>query len=154
MHLTTISALKAVLLLSAGAEAFWRMPCKGRTGLARIDPLVNFGTIGDHVHAIHGSNGMYLSQNVHQAIQTSARASLKLGCVEKNCNRVALKHLSAVTNGQSSQAFRKPQLQMISSLAIAPRVPLPRTSLLIGIRLSTSARLMGSLRLFNKLVGC
>ena len=30
-------------VLAGGVDAFWRMPCKGRTGLARIDPLVNFG---------------------------------------------------------------------------------------------------------------
>lgn len=27
--------------------------------MARLDPLVEFGTIGSHVHAIHGSNGKF-----------------------------------------------------------------------------------------------
>lgn len=30
------------------------MPCRSRTGLARIDPLMDFGEISGHVHAIHG----------------------------------------------------------------------------------------------------
>lgn len=59
MKISSSNALRAVsvLALGTGVDAFWRMPCKGRTALARIDPLVNFGSIGDHVHAVHGSSG-------------------------------------------------------------------------------------------------
>ena len=53
--------LKTLLAASAGlvgtAHAFWRMECPGRVGLARIDPIVNFGEPANHVHAIHGSGG-------------------------------------------------------------------------------------------------
>jgi len=51
--------MQALLIigLAASAEAFWRMPCRSRSGLARIDPLVSNGTISDHAHAIHGSDG-------------------------------------------------------------------------------------------------
>lgn len=37
-------------------NAFWRLPCRSRSGLARIDPIVNFGAVGAHVHAIHGGS--------------------------------------------------------------------------------------------------
>jgi hypothetical protein len=61
MQFSTNYALKAVsvLTLAANVDAFWRMPCKGRTGLARIDPLVDYGVVSEHVHAIHGSNGKF-----------------------------------------------------------------------------------------------
>lgn len=36
------------------SDAFWRMLCHGRTGLARIDPLVDPGQISDHSHVVHG----------------------------------------------------------------------------------------------------
>jgi len=50
-------ALSAGLI--AGANAFWRMECPGRVGLARMDPIVNPGSVSNHVHAIHGSSGEY-----------------------------------------------------------------------------------------------
>ncbi|KAF3022901.1 hypothetical protein E8E14_000378 [Neopestalotiopsis sp. 37M] len=40
------------------ANAFWRMECRGRTALARIDPIVNFGETATHVHTLHGSSGI------------------------------------------------------------------------------------------------
>lgn len=49
------SALVSLALLGT-AQAFWRMPCHGRTGLARIDPLVDPGEVSDHSHAIHGGS--------------------------------------------------------------------------------------------------
>ena len=49
----------AILALAFEADAFWRLECRGRVGLARIDPLVNFGKPSQHVHAIHGSSGEF-----------------------------------------------------------------------------------------------
>lgn len=46
-----------VLTLPLQATAFWRMSCRGRAnldGIARIDPLVEFGRISEHAHNIHG----------------------------------------------------------------------------------------------------
>ena len=48
-----------------GADAFFRMPCKGLLGIARLDPLVNPGDIAPHAHNIHGSNGQSLSPPLH-----------------------------------------------------------------------------------------
>jgi hypothetical protein len=51
------SAIAVSAALVGSAHAFWRMECPGRVGMARVDPIVNFGEISPHVHAIHGSNG-------------------------------------------------------------------------------------------------
>ncbi|CAH0058879.1 unnamed protein product [Clonostachys solani] len=50
--------IAACVGLLGSAQAFWRMECPGRVGLARIDPIVNPGEVSKHVHAIHGSNGI------------------------------------------------------------------------------------------------
>lgn len=55
---TFIEKAALVTALVGNVDAFWRMPCRDRVGLARIDPLVNFGTVSEHSHTIHGSNGM------------------------------------------------------------------------------------------------
>ncbi|KAL7937237.1 hypothetical protein V8C35DRAFT_277726 [Trichoderma chlorosporum] len=53
--------LKSVVAVTAGlvavADAFWRMECQGRVGLARMDPVVYPGVDSPHMHAIHGSSG-------------------------------------------------------------------------------------------------
>lgn len=43
------------------ADAFWRMPCRGRSGLARMDPLMDPGKPSYHVHTVHGSGGWFLA---------------------------------------------------------------------------------------------
>ncbi|KAF2841283.1 hypothetical protein M501DRAFT_928723 [Patellaria atrata CBS 101060] len=54
MKYSLANAALLALSLSEPATAFWRMRCPSRTGLARIDPLVDSGTAADHSHAIHG----------------------------------------------------------------------------------------------------
>ncbi|KAI1495625.1 hypothetical protein F5X99DRAFT_115611 [Biscogniauxia marginata] len=53
----------ALTLLGASSvvDAFWRMECRGVTGLARIDPLVNFDTVSPHAHTVHGSSGFAMN---------------------------------------------------------------------------------------------
>lgn len=41
-------------VLPTVANAFWRLPCRGRTGVARLDPIVDPGEVSSHVHAVHG----------------------------------------------------------------------------------------------------
>lgn len=50
--------LRAAALAIAvdGADAFWRLPCRGRSGLGLIDPIVDPGRISTHAHTIHGPN--------------------------------------------------------------------------------------------------
>ena len=59
-----------VASLSGLSNAFWRMDCHSRTGLARIDPLVDPGVVSDHSHAIHGGNskspGLFLLRSAHK----------------------------------------------------------------------------------------
>lgn len=59
---TSTTAIKALILALAAigsVDAFWRMPCRARSGLARLDPLVSPGTLSQHVHAIHGSDSKF-----------------------------------------------------------------------------------------------
>ncbi|KAK2030075.1 hypothetical protein LX32DRAFT_338649 [Colletotrichum zoysiae] len=58
MKYSTSTVMAAAGFFAAGVEAFWRMECPTRVGLARVDPLMNFGGAAPHVHAIHGSNGI------------------------------------------------------------------------------------------------
>jgi len=57
MKYSTLSILAAL----GGANAFWRMECRGRAGMARIDPLMAPGRASQHAHAIHGSSGFHES---------------------------------------------------------------------------------------------
>lgn len=41
------------------SNAFWRLPCRGRTGVARLDPIVDPGEISGHAHVIHGAGSEY-----------------------------------------------------------------------------------------------
>lgn len=50
----SVTAVAVVAALSGVTDAFWRMECHSRTGLARLDPLVQPGEVSDHTHAIHG----------------------------------------------------------------------------------------------------
>lgn len=53
------------LVLSAGiVDAFWRLECDGSVGVARIDPLMDFGGISDHVHVIKGGSGKSPSKQI------------------------------------------------------------------------------------------
>ncbi|KAL2266437.1 hypothetical protein VTJ83DRAFT_5789 [Remersonia thermophila] len=58
----------AILSSLGGAHAFWRMECRGRVGLARIDPLVDPGTLSHHVHSIHGSSGFGMSSTYEDLV--------------------------------------------------------------------------------------
>ncbi|KAK4191702.1 hypothetical protein QBC35DRAFT_295953 [Podospora australis] len=67
---TTLSVLASI----GTASAFWRMECRGRVGLARIDPLITPGEASAHVHAIHGSSGFSADatyEDLHNADCTS-----------------------------------------------------------------------------------
>jgi hypothetical protein len=44
-------------------HAYFRMECPGRTGLARLDPIVSPGGFSSHAHAVHGSSGEFSHQS-------------------------------------------------------------------------------------------
>jgi hypothetical protein len=63
------SKLSAVVLALASSmvapvNGFWRMPCRSRTALARIDPLVDYGVPSKHAHAIHGNGNFNFHSNM------------------------------------------------------------------------------------------
>lgn len=57
------STVPLLIGLVAGVDAFWRMECPGRVGVARLDPIVSPGKSSAHVHAIHGSSGFSANSN-------------------------------------------------------------------------------------------
>lgn len=50
----TAIVMACFALFPSYTNAFWRLPCRGRTGLARVDPIVDPGEVSGHVHAVHG----------------------------------------------------------------------------------------------------
>ncbi|RGP78004.1 glyoxal oxidase precursor [Fusarium longipes] len=73
---------KSLVAVSAGlvgsAHAFWRMECPGRVGLARLDPIIDPGTVSKHAHSIHGSSGFadtVTTQQLLDADCTSCRVT-------------------------------------------------------------------------------
>ncbi|OJJ48972.1 hypothetical protein ASPZODRAFT_60273 [Penicilliopsis zonata CBS 506.65] len=69
------SLLAGVAVFSSPTDAFWRLPCRGRTGVARMDPLVDPGMIAYHAHAVEGSGNFALS-----VTEDSLRASNCTSC--------------------------------------------------------------------------
>ena len=57
-------AVAALALCVIKANGFWRLECQGSTGLARLDPLMSYNSIGQHVHSIKGGSGR-LSKTIH-----------------------------------------------------------------------------------------
>lgn len=58
MHASLRGVAAAALAITVPAvNAFWRLECDGSVGLARIDPLMDFGGLSDHVHTIKGGSG-------------------------------------------------------------------------------------------------
>ncbi|KAK3201024.1 hypothetical protein GRF29_213g699842 [Pseudopithomyces chartarum] len=73
---STFSAAAAIL--SGTADAFWRMECHSRSGLARLDPIVTPGKISSHAHAIHGGGNFGMSssyEDLRASECTSCRAT-------------------------------------------------------------------------------
>ncbi|KAJ5198923.1 hypothetical protein N7472_004127 [Penicillium cf. griseofulvum] len=62
IRLTAI-AMACLALFPSYATAFWRLPCRGRSGLARLDPIVEPGEVSSHAHAVHGAGGFGMSSS-------------------------------------------------------------------------------------------
>ena len=56
--MSTFVLFLPLLLFTLEVEAFWRMPCESG-GLARLDPIVSPGAMGEHAHSVHGSGGEF-----------------------------------------------------------------------------------------------
>ncbi|OJJ95429.1 hypothetical protein ASPACDRAFT_36013 [Aspergillus aculeatus ATCC 16872] len=66
-----VAIVTCLALITDVANAFWRLPCRGRSGVARIDPIMAPGIPSDHVHAVHGSGGFSMSANEASLKQSS-----------------------------------------------------------------------------------
>ncbi|KAI5867207.1 hypothetical protein GGS23DRAFT_166100 [Durotheca rogersii] len=71
--MATKAVTTAFLLLGAiqDVAAFWRMECRGRTGLARMDPIMDPGVVSPHIHAVHGSSGFALDATYNDLVAGS-----------------------------------------------------------------------------------
>ena len=56
-------ALLPLTALVCCSEAFWRLPCRGRSGLGLIDPIMDSGRVSSHSHTIQGPSNFGLSAN-------------------------------------------------------------------------------------------
>ncbi|PLB51955.1 hypothetical protein P170DRAFT_422884 [Aspergillus steynii IBT 23096] len=56
-----VGLVTCLAAFSGVADAFWRLPCRGRSGLARMDPLMDPGKPSNHVHAIHGASSFAMT---------------------------------------------------------------------------------------------
>ncbi|RAH65543.1 DUF1996 domain-containing protein [Aspergillus aculeatinus CBS 121060] len=66
-----VAIVTCLAIFTDVANAFWRLPCRGRSGVARIDPIMAPGIPSDHVHAVHGSGGFSMSANEASLKQSS-----------------------------------------------------------------------------------
>ncbi|CAI7604931.1 unnamed protein product [Penicillium glandicola] len=62
IRLTAI-AMACLALFPTYTTAFWRLPCRGRSGVARLDPIVDPGEISSHAHAVHGAGNFGMSSD-------------------------------------------------------------------------------------------
>ena len=53
----------AIAPFITGIHAFWRMECRAQSGMARVDPLVDYGQPSAHVHHVFGGNGKFQIPN-------------------------------------------------------------------------------------------
>ncbi|CAG7966357.1 unnamed protein product [Penicillium salamii] len=59
----TAMLMACLTLFPSSATAFWRLPCRGRSGTARLDPIVDPGKVSGHTHVVHGSGSFGMSSD-------------------------------------------------------------------------------------------
>ncbi|OQE39815.1 hypothetical protein PENCOP_c006G06042 [Penicillium coprophilum] len=69
IRLTAI-AMACLALFPSYTTAFWRLPCRGRSGLARIDPIVEPGKASSHAHAVHGAGGFGMGSSQSELLES------------------------------------------------------------------------------------
>lgn len=73
---STANIATTLALFSGAADAFWRMECRGRTGLARLDPLVEPGEVANHAHAIHGGSNFGLNTDYDSLVESDCTSCM------------------------------------------------------------------------------
>lgn len=173
MKLSTFIAAAAAF--AGCSEAFWRMECRGRVGLARIDPIISPGEVSQHVHAIHGSSGKCQHlQSINltcQALQIPPFISsifVARHTPSSLSEWMALKHLKLVclelfqhantqmtpTDAPFWQASPRQRITTMLSTGTAPHARSLRTSLRTGTRRCTSVMTMARMSWFRRLAAC
>ncbi|KAF2106585.1 hypothetical protein BDV96DRAFT_507567 [Lophiotrema nucula] len=66
----------AVGALSGAADAFWRMDCHSRTGLVRLDPLVEPDEISSHAHVVHGGSNFGMQATYDDLLESDCTSCL------------------------------------------------------------------------------
>ncbi|KAJ5191927.1 uncharacterized protein N7498_010912 [Penicillium cinerascens] len=70
IRLTTVLGA-CLTIFPVFTNAFWRLPCRGRTGVARLDPIVDPGMISGHVHTVHGAGNFGMSADTETLLESS-----------------------------------------------------------------------------------
>ncbi|KAL9009588.1 MAG: hypothetical protein Q9173_005394 [Seirophora scorigena] len=76
MYRSIANCAAAVLALSSvpATNAFWRLECSGSVGLARIDPLMDFGGLSDHVHTIKGGSAFTATSTADDLLNSKCQS--------------------------------------------------------------------------------
>ncbi|RPB03843.1 hypothetical protein L873DRAFT_1833532 [Choiromyces venosus 120613-1] len=73
-----INSLALLSLFALEASAFWRLPCRQSLTVERIDPLTQFGGVGEHVHTIHGGNSKFSASSLEADLMQSTCSSCQV----------------------------------------------------------------------------
>ncbi|KAL8842243.1 MAG: hypothetical protein Q9170_000569 [Blastenia crenularia] len=75
MHTILRSFAATALTLSLPAvKAFWRLECDGSVGTARIDPLMDFGGLSDHIHTIKGGSAFSTTSTADDLLKSKCQS--------------------------------------------------------------------------------
>ncbi|KAL8972761.1 MAG: hypothetical protein Q9183_000376 [Haloplaca sp. 2 TL-2023] len=69
-----LSATTAVFLAASHVNAFWRLECDGSVGVARLDPLMDFGGLSGHVHAIKGASAFTATSTAEDLLKSNCQS--------------------------------------------------------------------------------
>ncbi|KAL9598292.1 MAG: hypothetical protein Q9219_004593 [cf. Caloplaca sp. 3 TL-2023] len=67
-------AATALAIAIPAANAFWRLECDGSVGTARIDPLMDFGGLSDHIHSIKGGSAFSATSTADDLLKSKCQS--------------------------------------------------------------------------------
>ncbi|KAI4180701.1 MAG: hypothetical protein L6R41_007056 [Letrouitia leprolyta] len=72
----TIRSIAAITLTLAlpSVNAFWRLECDGAVGTARIDPLMDFDGLSDHIHTIKGGSAFSATSTAEDLLKSKCQS--------------------------------------------------------------------------------
>ncbi len=99
-----VGSVLATLAVVGGAAAFWRMECRGRSGLGRIDPMASPDEVSQHAHII--------SWLVRYVPQPAMMSSLQIFGLCHPRSRIRLTHISEIIHLREACRTTEQQLMM------------------------------------------